>query len=84
MLIGAPGVYNWTGTVIRINDANSKFDNTFVANTAKIAKLQPNDYFGIYRTSLLITTKLPTMNDVCIFLLVARLLNSLRYVLQGP
>lgn len=62
MIIGAPGVYNWTGTVIRMRDVrSSSFDNgrrrirqstwpefgdILVADASKISLLEPNSYFG--------------------------------------
>lgn len=65
MIIGAPGVFKWTGAVIRVGDyfPNNpsgvpsrrkrqnvpdiiEFGDTFVSNSAKISRLEPNDYFG--------------------------------------
>ena len=64
MIIGAPGVYKWTGAVIRVSDylPNTspgvpsrrkrqdviEFGQSIVPNVAEIRKLEPNDYFGIY------------------------------------
>lgn len=65
MIIGAPGVFKWTGAVVRVSDylPNSpsgvpsrkkrqdkqdiiEFGETTVSASAKISRLEPNDYFG--------------------------------------
>lgn len=62
MIIGAPGVYDWTGSVIRVSDYNFNgdspintrrrkreiidFGSTVVANVSLMNQLQPYDYFG--------------------------------------
>lgn len=62
MIIGAPGVFDWTGTIIRVSDFYHDDDNAIntrrkkrgiipfgesvVANVSLLNQIQPYDYFG--------------------------------------